>query len=439
LSGDDVRRLKRLAKYVEGFASGFVRGGQTDSAQRYVRGLLSDAKRKNMEGMLHRLRDPGQYQTLQHFITHSTWQASEIWRRLREQIPERSGYLLIDDTSIPKQGRESVGVARQYCGALGKVANCQVIVTTALRTRRAVWPMHMELFLTADWCDDEDRRERTHVPKALKHRTKIAMAIEQVDVAREAGFDITCVLADAGYGDAHGFRAAIAKRGLCYAVGVAKTTKVFAGQPMFVVPKSGPMGRPRTRPKLAVESPQPMTLDQIAKQAPTEAWQRIVWRTGTKGPLQADFLVLRVTPAHRWYVNKTSDQVWLICERTIGKDSVRKFYLSNLPAGIAAKKLVATTHERWAIEQHYRDLKQETALDHFEGRSYPGLHRHIALTALAYTFLETERQRAHLQGQLPSIGAIRESVTEMVVVMLFALGENFAKRTAQFIRDPPDI
>ncbi len=424
---------------MEGFAGAFVRGGQTDSAQRYVRGLLSDAKRKNMEGMLHRLRDPGQYQTLQHFITHSTWDAAAIWRQMRSRVPERCGHLLIDDTSIPKQGKESAGVARQYCGALGKVANCQVVVTTALRTKRAVWPLGMELFLTEDWCDDEDRRERTRVPKSLKHRTKIAMAIEQVDVAREAGIDITCVLADAGYGDAHGFREAIGKRGLSYAVGVAKATKVFVGKPLFTVPKSGPMGRPKSRPKLAARSPQPRTLDQVAKNAPASAWRRIVWRTGTKGPLQADFLLLRVTPAHRWYDNKTSDQVWLICERTLGKDSVRKFYLSNLPAGISAKKLVAITHERWAIEQHYRDLKQETALDHFEGRSYPGLHRHIALTALAYTFLETERQRAHTTHQLPSIGAVRESVTEMVVVMLFALGENFAKRTAQFIRDPPDI
>ena len=437
--GNDVRRLKRLAKYVEGFASAFVRGGQTDSAQRYVRGLLSDAKRKNMEGMLHRLRDPGQYQTLQHFITHSTWDAGAIWRRLRAQVTERRGFLLVDDTSIPKQGRESAGVARQYCGALGKVANCQVVVTTALRTKRAVWPLGMELFLTEDWCEDEDRRERTHVPESLKHRTKIEMAIAQIEVAREAGIDITCVLADSGYGDAHVFREAIANRGLSYAVGVAKTTKVFVGQPVFTVPKSEPTRRTISRPKLAAGSPQPMTLDQIAKKAPAKAWQRIVWRTGTKGPLQADFLVLRVTPAHRWYRNGTSDQVWLICERTLGKDSVRKFYLSNLPAGIAAKKLVAITHERWAIEQHYRDLKQETALDHFEGRSYPGLHRHIALTALAYTFLETERQRARLKELLPSIGAIRESVTEMVVVMLFALGEKFAKRTAQFIRDPPDI
>lgn len=433
----DVNRLKRLTKFLDRFADAFVRGGQSGNALRYVRGLLSDAKRKNMEGMLQRLSDPGQYQTLQHFITHSTWEADAIWRRLREKVPARRGLLLIDDTSIPKQGRESAGVARQYCGALGKVANCQVIVTSALRSKRAVWPLAMDLFLGEEWCQDEDRRERARVPTDLRHRTKIEMAIEQIDLARAAGIEIECVLADAGYGDASNFRAAVAERGLRYAVGVSKATKVFVGQPRIQVPR-GTIRRLKSRRQLAKNSPKPMTLEQIAAKAPKSAWRRIPWRTGTKGKLEADFLLMRVTPSHLWQRGKEHDAVWLICERTLGKNSVRKHYLSNLSPDIAPKKLVATTHERWAIEQHYRDLKQETALDHFEGRSYPGLHRHMALTALAYTFLETERQRATVDPML-SIGAVREAVTEVVVFMLFALGEKFATRAAAFIRDPPKL
>jgi SRSO17 transposase len=438
LSRGEVNRLKRLAKFVDGFARAFVRGGQSGNAHRYVRGLLSDAKRKNMEGMLQRLSDPGQYQTLQHFITHSTWRAEAIWEQLRAQAPDRRGLLLVDDTSIPKQGRDSAGVAHQYCGALGKVANCQVVVTTALRAKRAVWPLTMELFLSKDWCDDEDRRERSRVPAELQHRTKIEMAVEHIDAARRSDIEITCVLADSGYGDAVEFREAIASRGLAYSVGVSKTMKVFVGAPRLELPETGPMGRPRTRPQLTAKSAQAVSLDAIAKKTSASAWRRIAWRKGTKGPLEAEFLLLRVTPAHRWRTGKTFDQVWLICERTIGKDSVRKFYLSNLPATIGAKQLVAITHERWAIEQHYRDLKQETALDHFEGRSHPGLHRHMALTALAYTFLETERQRAKADLML-SIGAVREAVTEVVVFMLFALGEQFATRAAAFIRDPPKL
>jgi SRSO17 transposase len=435
---DDVNRLKRLTKFLDGFAGAFVRGGQSGNAQRYVRGLLSDAKRKNMEGMLRRLSDPGQYQTLQHFITHSTWSADEVWRRLREVVPTQRGLLLIDDTSIPKQGRESAGVARQYCGALGKVANCQVIVTAALRSGAAVWPMTMELFLGEEWCRDEDRRERTRVPASLRHRTKIEMAIEQIDAVRAAGIEIECVLADAGYGDASKFREGIAERGLSYAVGVAKKTTVLVEPPTFAGPPVGKPGHSKSRKRLAKSSSKPRTLEQIAASAKLSDWRRIAWRIGTKGKLEADLLVLRVLPAHRWDRGKQHEPVWLVCERTIGSDSVRKYYLSNLPARISAKKLIATTHERWATEQHYRDLKQETALDHFEGRSHPGLHRHMALTALAYTFLEHERRRARVDPML-SIGAVREAVTEVVVFMLFALGEQFAQRAAAFIRDPPKL
>ena len=205
----DVQLLRRLAKYVNGFADAFVHGGHAGSAERYVRGLLSDARRKNMEGMLRRISDPGQYQTLQHFITHSTWQADAIWRQLRERSASRRGLLLIDDTSIPKQGRESAGVARQYCGALGKVANCQVIVTAALSSNRAVWPLAMDLYLGEEWCQDEDRRGGARVPESLRHRTKIQMAIDHVDLVRDAGIRIDCVLADAEFGDAIGFLDAI--------------------------------------------------------------------------------------------------------------------------------------------------------------------------------------------------------------------------------------
>lgn len=421
----DVNLLKRLTKFLDGFAGAFVHGGQSGNALRYVRGLLSDAKRKNMEGMLQRLSDPGQYQTLQHFITHSTWRADAIWQELRAQANDRRGVLLIDDTSIPKQGRESAGVARQYCGALGKIANCQAIVSTALRGRSAVWPMSMELFLPQDWCDDEDRRERTHVPDDLRHRTKTKIAVEHVDAVRASGIEITCVLADSGYGDAVEFREALAERGLSYSVGVSRTTRVVLAAPAD--------GSPRSR--WTTQLTKPASLESIAKKAPDTAWRRIAWRKGTKGPLAAEFLILRATPIHREH---RGGPLWLICERTPGKDGVRKYHFSNLSPSIAAKRLVAITHERWAIEQHYRDLKQETALDHFEGRSYPGLHRHMALTALAYTFLEAERHRSSGRPML-TIGAVREAVTEVVVFMLFALGERFATRAAAFIRDPPKL
>lgn len=422
--------MERLARFLDGFASCFVRGAQVGHAKRYVMGLLSDAESKNMEGLLSRLAEPGDYQSLQHFITHSTWDAGRIWERLVSTIPEREGYLLIDDTSIPKQGSSSVGVARQYCGALGKTANCQVLVTSALRTSRATWPLGMELFLPEAWCEDVDRRERTRVPEDLQHRTKLEMALEQVDSVLAADIRIRCVLADAGYGESTEFRAAIAKRNLHYAVGVSKAIKVFCEPPKYK-----PSARP-SRPELARDSAKPLTLEELAQTAGPKDWVRLSWRKGTKGKLEADFLVLRATPAHQWTHGAKHDEVWVICERTLGKDSVRKFYLSNLPARLNRREVIRITHERWAIEMQYRDLKQEVALDHFEGRTYPGLARHVALTALAYTFLQLERRRSRAT-ELPSLNAVRRSVTEIVVAMLFACRERFANMVANFARDPP--
>lgn len=422
--------MARLATLLDGFAGCLVRKPQIGHAKRYVQGLLSDAKSKNMEGMISRLAVPGDYQSLQHFITHSTWNAAKVWERLREITPEREGFLVLDDTGIPKQGKHSVGVARQYCGALGKIANCQVVVTSALRTKHHMWPLAMQLYLPESWCQDDGRGSQANVPVSNVHRTKIEMAVEQIDSAIQSGFGIRCVLADAGYGESTDFRDAIAARGLCYAVGVSKKVTVFTSPPQFD-PKSRP-----SRPELARGSAKPQNLEKIADAAKPGEWVRIKWRRGTKGSLAADFLIRRVIPAHRWDRGEHHDAVWLICECALGHDPVRKFYLSNLPADIAPQELVRITHERWAIEMQYRDLKQELGLDHFEGRSYPGFARHLALTALAYHFLQTERRRSRAHS-LPSLNAARRSVTEILTAMLFTLEERFANLVAELARSPP--
>lgn len=421
--------MKRLARFLDGFATCFSRRAHTTHAKRYVQGLLSDAKSKNMQGLHSRLVEPGDYQSLQHFITHSTWEAERVWARLREAIPERRGYFLVDDTGILKQGRDSVGVAHQYCGAVGKIANSQNVVTTALRTAKHTWPLSMELFLPEKWCADSERRADANVPTSIGHRTKLVMAIEHLDSAIKAGFVIDCVLADAGYGESTEFRGEIAARGLHYSVGIAKKVTVFESAPTFKAST-----RP-SRPELAPGSATPRTLEAIADEAAPKAWKRIRWRQGAAGKLEADFLIMRVIPAHCWDHGQRHDEVWLICERTLGADSVRKFHVSNLPAEISHKELVRITHERWAIEMHYRDLKQELGLDHFEGRSYPGFARHLALTALAYSFLQIERMRR--AADLPSLNAVRRSVTEILTAMLFQLDERFANLVKQIARDPP--
>lgn len=381
--------MARLGEFLDGFAGCLVRKPQIGHATRYVQGLLSDAKSKNMEGMISRLSEPGDYQSLQHFITHST-----------------------------------------YCGALGKIANCQVVVTSALRTEKHMWPVAMEIYLPETWCEDEERRSQANVPASNKHRTKIEMAVEQIDTAIRSGLKIRCVLADAGYGESTDFRKAIAARRLCYAVGVGKSVTVFTRPPQFVAD-----GRP-SRPKLARGSARSQSLEEVADAAKSSEWRRITWRRGTKGKLAADFLLRRVRPAHRWDRGERHEEVWLICERSLGHESVRKFYLSNLPANIAHQELVRITHERWAIEMQYRDLKQEIGLDHFEGRSYPGFERHLALTSLAYHFLQTERRRSR-KKPIPSLNAVRRGVTEILTAMLFTLGERFAKLVSGFARSPP--
>ena len=422
--------LQRLARFLDGYAPCFVRRARVGHARRYVKGLLSDAKHKNMQGMVSRLVEPGDYQALQNFITHSTWQADMVWSRLRAILPDRRGVFIIDDTGILKQGSHSVGVASQYCGAVGKIANSQNIVTCTLHTGKYTWPLSMALYLPERWCSDPARRKGADVPDAIQHRTKHVMAIEQLDIAIAAGFAIDAVLADAAYGDSTDLRDAIAARGLRYSVGIGKNTTVFASAPRFKLTK-----RP-SRPVLAEGSAVPQTVASIADSAMPKDWARISWRHGVKGKLEAEFLIRRVIPAHRWHLGQSHDEVWLICERTLGADSVRKYYLSNLPAETKPRELVRITHERWAIEMHYRDLKQELGLDHFEGRSYPGFARHLVLTALAYVFLQSERRRKR-SDVVASLNAIRRSVTEILTAMLFASGERFASLVADFARDPP--
>lgn len=430
--------LKRLASFVDGFAGHFGRRGREDAARRYVKGLLSDAKRKNMQSMWGRITDRGDYQALQHFITHSTWDSQRIWRALWDRVPVSEGVLIVDDTGIPKRGKHSVGVHRQYSGTLGKVGNCQIVVSTVLKSRRSTWPIAMELYLPESWVNDEQRRGRARVPDCVPFRTKWKIALEQIDQALESGVEIKGVAADAGYGDCSEFRDGLAERELRYAVAIQSTIRAFAKPPRFIVPKRGDMGRPPYKPRLAKNSPKPKTVQQIADALPPEKWQRLTWRKGSKGDMQGEFAAVRVTPSHRWSKGVQHDECWLLCERPIGEEKAAKFYFSNLPRRTALKRLVDMARSRWAIEQSYEHLKDELALDHFEGRSYPGFHHHLVLTALAYTFLQLERRRSRAK-ELPTLNQCRWVLTEIVTAQLFASEERLSRMVTDFMKNPPDF
>ncbi len=402
--------LRRLLAWLEPFEDGFSRQSQRGALRRYVSGLLNDSRRKLMEAMWARLSDPGSYQAFHHFITHAPWQAEAVWKRLRAVVPERTGVLILDGTSFPKQGRASVGVARQYCGARGKIANCQTAVTVALWTGARAWLLGATLYLPEEWLTPR-QRTRAQIPAAVRFAPKWQLALTLLRQVRAAGFTVTAVVGDAEFGDNATLRRTLHRARLPYALGVSSDLKVFLGTPALEPPPA-PTGKGRPRTRRGVP-PDTRTVEARAWAAaqPARRWRLVSWRNGTNAAWRARFCAVRVTPAHDWRERRLAPEVWLLCERELaGGDRVR-YYLVDLPLTASLRALVSLAHQRWAIEQQYQELKDEIGLDHFEGRSLPGWQRHVVLTAIAYSFLQNERRRrkqTHLT--LPRVRAVMQEV-----------------------------
>jgi SRSO17 transposase len=409
LSASSARAvLERLGTFLDRFAGCFGRRAQRDGASRYIHGLLNDSSRKSMQPMEARLplNDAASYQRLQHFISHSPWSAAPVWMRVRAVLPIRHGLLLVDETAFPKHGEQSVAVGRQYCGALGKIANCQVAVSTALLAEQLAWPTTMELYVPEDWAEDADRRTRADIPRTLRFHPKWRIGLTHVRQVRAAGIQIDGVLADAAYGNVHAFRTAIDRMGVRYAVGVASrlTVQVTGARRRFKI------GR-------------------VIKQLPRRAWRRVVWAQGTKGPLAARFAALRVRPTAR------GPECWLLAERPLTTRGERKAYLLNLPASASLRQLVRLARARWPIEQHYRELKDELGLDHFEGRSYRGWNHHAVIAALAFTFLQLERRRG--TKPLPTFPEVRNWMRDIVSALFLLERPEWLKLLISFLSNPP--
>jgi SRSO17 transposase len=373
--------------------------------------LLSDSRRKSMSAMLERVSDPGTYQAFQHFITDAPWSAERVWRQLRAVIPERSGVLILDGTSFPKQGRRSVAVARQYCGTLGKIANCQVAVTAALWTRVRAWMLGAALYLPEEWLTPE-ARARVRIPATVRFQEKWRLALTLLRQIRAAGFDITAVLGDAEFGDNATLRRTLHRLKLPYALGISSTLTVFRGTPKVAVPTKKPgRSRPTSRLQL-VDDTRPVAVRAIAIELPAKAWRRVTWRNGINRSWAAHFAALRVTPAHDWRTHRLAPEVWLLFERDLGNTPRVKAYLVNMPGTASLRALVRLAHHRWAIEQQYEELKDELGLDHFEGRSFVGWHRPVVLTSMAYAWLQNARRRAG--ARLPSLPVARAVITEIL-------------------------
>ena len=419
-------RIQRLIRWLEPFQCCFGHRAQRLALGTYVHGLCSDSDRKSMQAMLARVTNPITYQGFQHFITHAAWDADRVWRRLLEVLPERRGVLIIDGTSFPKQGTHSVGVARQYCGALGKIANCQVAVTAALWTGARAWVTGALLYLPKEWLSDPDRRTVAHIPAGTSFQEKWRQALTLIRRARAAGLQITAVLADAEFGDVTAFRRALHRWRLPYAVGVSRQLTVFVGTPAVHVPPSPRTGRPRSQLVLRDDT-RSIAVSALALTLPPRAWRRVTWRNGRNRPWAARFAAVRVTPANDWRERRLAPEVWLLCEQDLGATPRTKYFFINLPAGASLPQLVRLAHQRWAIEQQYQELKTELGFDHFEGRSYPGWQHHVVLTAVAYAFLQRERQRRGADESLTFPG-IRAIVQEIFTALLLAQQPDYFKR-----------
>lgn len=407
--------LRRLTRWLDQFKDCFGHRAQHVSLRQYVDGLLGDSARKSMSAMLERISEPTSYQAFQHFITHAPWDAEVVWRRLRAVIPARTGILILDETSFPKSGPHSVGVARQYCGALGKVANCQVAVTAALWTQQRAWPVGALLYLPETWLGDLARRAAARIPTPVRFQEKWRLALTLVRRARAAGLTLTAVVADAEYGDNSTVRQTLHRLRLPYALGISPTLTMFRGTPTLRVDRQQPP--PRNR-RDGWPDHDPVSVRALSDALPGRAWRRVAWRNGTNPPWEADFAALRVTPATDWRHRRLAPEIWLLCERGLGPTGRRRHYLVSLPSTASLAQLVRLAHHRWAIEQQYQDFKTELGLDHFEGRSYPGWQHHMAISAVAYAFLQSERLRPR-EGPRLTFPQARAFVQEIFTGLLF--------------------
>jgi len=389
-AADLAAQRAALIEFAEEMYGSLARCDQRAKGEQYVRGLLLEGRRKSIQPMAARLPD-GDEQGLQQFITDSPWDDMPVRRRLARRMTaeiEPEGWV-IDDTGLPKDGRFSPGVAHQYCGALGKTANCQVLVSVNAATDRASCPLGWRLFVPVSWDQDAERRARAKIPADVCHVPKWQLALGIVDDLIEWGLQRRVVQADGGYGDITAFRVGLEERDLEYVVQVKGTT---SAQPSDAVPVA-PAYQGRGRPPVARYPDTPQNLRDLLLNAGYGAARSVTWREGDRGPLTSRFIALRVRPAND--AQRDDDGVlperWLLAEWPPGKDEPVKYWLSNLPADTPIGALVAAAKLRWRVEHDYRELKQCLGLDHYEGRTYRGLHHHLTCVTVAHAFLTTTR------------------------------------------------
>jgi SRSO17 transposase len=386
-----------LERWLEPFVAGLSHPARRRMCPLYIAGLIGPGDRKSVQPMAARADEVG-YDQLHHFVAAGVWDSAPLDAALLKEadrlVGDPAGFLVIDDTALPKKGQHSVGVAQQYASSLGKTSNCQSLVSVTLASREVPVMVGLRLFLPETWTDDPERMTRARVPK---HRqvalTKPEIAIEEIDRVTASGARFGCVLADAGYGSSGAFRQALSERGLLWAVGLSRRQNFYPADVALIFP----VAKTGKRRQYHIPDCAPVSAEAMLAGEP---WRKISWRRGTRGRLTCLFAARRVRVAdghkHRMLDDRMQcmpgDEVWLVGERR--PTGEQKYYVSNLPAETTLKTLAATIKARWICEQAHQQLKEELGLDHFEGRSWTGLHRHALMTMIAYAFLQSRRLKA---------------------------------------------
>jgi len=394
-------RQQRFDQYVALLAEAVDHPDRAQPLRDYCTGLLLPIARKSIEPIAAQIAPENvraKHQSLQQFITDAPWRdrpALAVAYKYALPALQRHGGVkatIVDDTGIPKKGAHSVGVARQYCGQLGKICNCQVAVSLSLANEWASLPIAFDLYLPKEWANDPQRREKAGVPKELEFRTKPEIALEQIKAAQRAGIALGVIAADAAYGDLPDFRDSLTTLGLLYCVGVREPTTVWPEGKGPLPPK--PYSGRGPRPKLLRRDEQhrPLAVKELALGWPEKTYRKVSWREGARGKMSSRFAAVRVRCAHLDFERtEPRAEEWLLIEWPAGAREPTRYWFATLPRKTSLKRLVYCAKLRFRIERDDEELKQEIGLGHYEGRKWRGFLHHATMCIAAYAFLVAER------------------------------------------------
>lgn len=418
LAGRDLEAMaEALVAYHAQFHDLFVRREQREWSAFYLQGQLSDLARKTVEPMVLALKprpgdDRAAVRAVQQFLGEGAWDDTAILARrealVAEDLGAPDGVLIVDGSGFPKQGTHSVGVARQYCGHVGKIANCQQGVFLAYASARGCTFIDRRLYMPKEWFDDAHAAERARcgVPPLLRFQTEPALGLAMVRGVLDRGMlPVRWVLADETYGADPKFLDGVAALGRSYFLEVPVLTRVWVGPVAVEPPGQGARGRPRTWPRVRPGTPKPQEVRRVAATLPPQAWRRYGIKTGAKGELAADFAFLRVTRSRR---GRPGPAAWLVIRRSLTPDGhgklLHRYFLTNAPADCPRAELAQLSGARWPIEVAFEEAKGELGMDHYEVRTWRGWHHHMTQTFLAHQFLLRLRLRGGKPGADPRPG-----------------------------------